>query len=402
MLEVIAEYASERLLSSESSADSHALRQRHAEFFANFAAEAPAGLRGPDQVRWLERLESEHDNFRAALEWTIANDEAELAGRLAAGVWPFWRARGYFHEGRRRLASVLALRDAMPLASLAAILNGSGVLAILQSDYAAATSFLEQALDLFRALENQRGVAFALSNLGWVAHDCADVDRAAALFEESLRIRRGLHDTWGQASSILNLGMIAISRNDPAEAARLFDESARLFRGIGDSVSLAQALTNAGWALHLVGDYTRATQLFSESLALAQRLQDARRIADNLSNLGLMALYRGDYASARDLYADSFTVFVELDDKRGMAESLEGRAAVAAVQGHAREAARQFGLAAAFRESVGALLLPGDRARYDSAIAVAREQLEDREWNQAWQEGAQGAMEEEIARLRVS
>src|SRR5262249_37989054 len=91
MLEVIAAYAAERFADSDDAQHERALRLRHAQFFAELARDAPGGLRGPDQLRWLERLEAEHDNLRAALDWALQEREAALAGQLAAGVWPFWR-----------------------------------------------------------------------------------------------------------------------------------------------------------------------------------------------------------------------------------------------------------------------------------------------------------------------
>ena len=164
-------------------------------------------------------------------------------------------------------------------------------------------------------------------------------------------------------------------------------------------MSLAQALTNQGWALHLLGDYPRASALFSESLALGQRLQDSRGVAHNLTNLGLMALYRGEYGKARDLYTDSLSAFYELDDKRGIAESIEGLAAVAGVLGQPTDAARLFGVAASLRDAVGAPLLAGDRSRYESAVAVAREQVDEATWNHACERGRSVAFDDGVAKL---
>jgi len=126
MLEIVREYALERLAAS---VDEPGLRRRHAEFFATLAEQALAKLRGSDQLIWLQRLEADHANLRAALDWVLQTDDAELAGRLCAALWPFWRARGYFHEGRRWLLATLSLGSRVPPASRAAALNGAGVLA---------------------------------------------------------------------------------------------------------------------------------------------------------------------------------------------------------------------------------------------------------------------------------
>jgi hypothetical protein len=199
--------------------------------------------------------------------------------------------------------------------------------------------------------------------------------------------------------SVNNLGMIAVTRDEPRQAAALFAQSARLLEGVGDSINMAQALTNQGWARQLSGDYVGASRLFSRSLALAERFQDSRRVANNLASLALMAVYRGDYVSGGDLYTDSLTIFSELYERRGVAESLEGLAGVAALQHRAQEAARLFGLAEALRETASAPLLAGDRARYETALAAAREQLDEPAWSDAWQAGREADFDEEVARL---
>jgi len=399
MLEVVREYATEQMLLSEGPRQVESSRQSHAEFFAALADAAPDGLRSREQLSWIGRLELDHDNVRAALDWALHHRDAGLVGRLAAGIWPFWRAHGYFIEGSRWLDAALALGDELPKRSRASILNGAGALAILQADYQTASRRLEEALALYRELDDEREVASVLSNLGWAAHDSADVDRAEELFNASLRIRRRLGDTLEEANSVNNLGMIAVTRENPREAASLFAQSARLFEREGDSISMAQALTNQGWALQLLGDYAGASRLFSKSLALAEKFQDARRVANNLASLALMAVYRGDYATARDVFTDSLTIFTELHDRRGIAESLEGLAGVAGLQYRPDDAARLFGLAAALRESAGAPLLAGDRARYESALAAAREQLDEPAWSAAWQSGQEADFDEEVALL---
>ena len=198
MLEVIREYALEQMIESEGSSVLEDLHRAHAAHFAALADGAERALRGTDQVQWLDRLEAENPNFRAALAWSLQNREADLAGRLAAGLWPFWRARGYFREARGWLEATLDLGSLLPAASRAAVLNGAGVLAILYSNNQLATTLLDESRELYQALGDLSGVAFALNNLGWAAYDGADPERAEAFFAESLRLRRELGDTWGE------------------------------------------------------------------------------------------------------------------------------------------------------------------------------------------------------------
>jgi tetratricopeptide (TPR) repeat protein len=399
MLETIRAYALEQQAAPGGDADEQVLRKRHAAYFGGLARRARSELRGPDQIAWLQRLDADHDNLRAALEWALDHSDPELVGHLCADLWPFWRARGYFHEGRRWLAAALAVSAELPPTVRASMLVGAGVLALAQSDYSVATALLGQSRDLYGEVDDTQGVALALSMLGIAAHDTGDAQRANALFEDSLRLRRSIGDRWGEATALHNLGMTALGRGAIDDASKLFEDSAQLFRILGDWRGLAQALSNLGWTTHELGDFDRATLLFKESLDLGQRLEDARAVASNLSNLGLMALYRGDYTSAGDLYVDSLVAFNELGYGRGVAESLEGLAAVAGVSGRPRDAARLFGQAEMMREALGAPLLPADRSRYTATSTAAREQLDDEAWNAAWAEGRVLAIEDTLAML---
>jgi predicted ATPase/DNA-binding XRE family transcriptional regulator len=399
MLETIREYAFERLDDSSQAAERQALLRRLAGHFASFADQAQERLRGPQQMDWLQRLQADHDNLRAALGWAIDSGEAESAGRLCSALWPFWRVRGYFEEGRRWLSSALALGPSLPLEYRAGVLNGAGVLAILQNDYSRANTLLTEARDAYATLGDDSGLAFVLRNLGWIAQESGDYERAEALCTQSLGLSRQAGDRWGEAWFLNNLGMVALERDDPTQASTDFSDSAELFRRLGDGMGALQALTNLGWATQELGDYARATTLFSEGLSLAQRLEDARGVANNVSNLALMALYRADYAQASDLFADSLAAFSELGDRRGVAEALEGLAGLSGVQGKAEQAARLFGAAEALREAIGAPLLPHDRSRYTTTIEAAREQVDDDAWRRAWAAGRASSVEDLVASL---
>jgi predicted ATPase len=396
MLETIRVYAVERL---SAAGEVEVLRQRHADYFAELAERAVPGLKGAEQIAWLKRLEADHDNLRAALQWSLESAHDELAGRLCAAVWPFWQTRGYFHEARRWLAAALAPERHLPPPIRAAALNAAGVLAVNQNDYVLAEALLTEARDLYSALADSSGLAQAMNNLGWVAHECGDYQRAEALCIDGLTLRRALGEEWGAARSLNNLGMLGLERGDPRAAAELFAETLALCRRLGDARGSLQALTNLGWATQELGDYPRATTFFTEALAIAHTLADVRSVADNLSNLALMALYRADYARASELFSESLSVFYELGERRGVAEALEGLAGVSGVQARPEQAARLFGLAEMLRQSIGAPLLPHDQSRYTSTIAAAREQLEDEAWRRAWAEGRASTVEDAIASL---
>jgi predicted ATPase/DNA-binding XRE family transcriptional regulator len=386
MLEVIQEYAVEQWCQESDAAGRAAVERRHANYFATQADAAPAGVRGADQPRWLEYLDVELGNMRAALAWSLAHKETDLAGRLSAGLWPFWRARGLYHEGRRWLDQVLALDD-LAAGLRAAALNGAGVLALQQTDYATAHQHLEASRAAYLGLSDRFGEALATSNFGWLARNRGDMDLAHTLFDSSLRTRREIGDRWGEAWSLLNLGVVALDRSDLPQARALLGQSVDLFRVVGDRAGLLQAIHNLGNVVQELGDYAQARLHFTESLDLARAFDDARGVANSLGDLGVISLYTGDYATAAEQFSDTLSMYDRLGDRRNVVGCIEGLAGVAAVSGRPLEAARLFGLAAAQRESLGAPLLAGDRSRYESTLAAAREQLDDEAWTTAWAEG---------------
>jgi predicted ATPase/DNA-binding XRE family transcriptional regulator/Tfp pilus assembly protein PilF len=392
MLETIREYAQQHLGNGE---DAH-LRQRHARYFARVARRVPDRLRGPEQSVCLAELDIQSDDFRGALEWALIAADAETAGALAAGLWPFWRARGRHAEGRRWLAATLDLGESLPPGLRAAVANGAGVLALLQGDYAEARRWLEDSRQLSTRLADTTALAHALSNLGWLAHDAGSPNEAERLFQDSLTLRRDAGDRWGEAWSLLNLGMIALERGNLNDARARFTASSSLFGSLQDAVGSAQALSNLGWAVQEAGDYDTATDLFAESLSLARRLDDPRAVANNLSNLALMVLYRGDYARANDLFVEALASFRDLGDRRGIAETLEGLGGLAALQAAPARAARLFGAADVLREQTGSPLLPSEASRYDVLVKTARDQIDHNVWSEAWAEGRAAALDDVV------
>jgi predicted ATPase len=394
MLETIREYALEHLGAASDGAE--AVHRRHAEYFASYAELAERQLRSDGQIRWLAWLDAERANMHAAIGWALEHAGAEIAGRICAALWPFWRARGSFYEARRWLKATLDLGTAVPAATRAAAFNGAGVLALFQNEYELAAGLLAESRDLYTTIGDMRGVAHALSNLGWLAHDRSHPHQAEWLFEDSLARRRAIGDTWGEGWSLNNLGMTALERGEPEAARARFEESAAIFRHLGDSMGSSQTICNLGWAIQELGEYEQATALFSESLALSRQLDDARGAAHNLSNLALMAMYRGSYQQAHDLFAESLGVFRDIGDRRGMAEALEGLAGAAGLEGAPEQAARLFGVAAALREAIGAPLLGADRSRYETTLTAARELLDEAAWERAWAEGRDTSTDEAI------
>ncbi len=382
MFETIREFALENLTGSE---ESGSMLRNHANFFLTLAEEGQRELTGPRQAAWLDRLEREHDNLRATLRWSVQGEEGELGLRLGAALWRFWHVRGYLSEGRDWLAKLSAAKSASPAARAKALI-GAGALAREQGDLASATAFLEESLTIRRELDDKKGIAGCLNNLGNVATDQSDYVGARALFEESLTIRREIGDRQGIADSLNNVGYVAQQQGDFTKARESYAESLMIRRELGDKLSVAQTLNNLGMVVQQQGEYHSAQEFFEESLTVCTELGNKVGVGQALNNLGIVARQKGDYEKARMLYKESLAMRRELGDKLGIAQSLNSLGVVARIQGEydkarafydeslavSREIGNKFSIAGTL-EDLGHLLCV--QADYDQAMARFTESL---------------------------
>jgi predicted ATPase/class 3 adenylate cyclase/Tfp pilus assembly protein PilF len=410
LLETIRQYGAEQLRDSGEGVE---LALRHHKWYVALAGQASAELAGADQGRWLDRLEREHDNLRAALNGLPAANELDAAMRLGAELARFWRIRGYLSEGRERLAALLAAaertageRSAETVANRAKVVIQAGALAYYQADYAAARMLYEEGVAIYRGLDRPIGLAAALNNLGNVAWVEGDLPAARALYEEGLELRRSAGDTPGVATSLNNLGMVAQYESDYASAQRLYEEALALRRTLGDPLEISDSLNNLGIVTYLLGELSRARTLYEESLAIKRDLGDKWGTAGLLSNLGFVTLRQGHPADAEPLCRESLSLRRELGDRNGIAEALEGLAGVAGARGEAVRAARLFGAAEALREAIGAPIPSGEQSEHDRLVATARTGADEAAFAVAWEEGRaltlEQAMDEADVRCQMS
>ena len=381
MLETLREYAGERL---QAGGEAEALRRRHAAYFVALAERAEPELGGAQQSVWLDRLEAEHDNLRAALRWALERREAVTALRLTAALAPFWGTRGYFGEGRRWLTAALAAGGQAPAAARAKALRGAGDLAWLQGDGGAAAALYDEELAVARRLGDTAATARALLNAGIVARSRGDFRQATGHFEESLRLSRALADPRGVAGATANLGVVAELQGDHQEATRRYTDALGLARQLGDTRWVAGLLANLGV---LQRDHARAGRLFEESLTLARAVADKRGIAAVLKAWASAARQAGDLARAAALYGEQLTLSHELGQNQNVAAGLEGMARVAGARSQEERAARLFGAAHALRRATGVPPSPQDEAARERAVAAVRARLGALAFEVAWAEG---------------
>ena len=348
MLETIREFALERL---DAEAETPRLQQLHAEYYVALAEREWPELRGPGQAAALRRLESEHANLRAAIAWACDQGEAELALRLAAFLWRFWWVRGLLSEGRRWLGMVLALPVEGFEDVRATVLEGAAALAWGQADAERAEAHAEEALELFRRVDDKRGVARALNHLGLVSQERGAYERARGFFDESGALARELGNERGYAVAVVNLGGLAL----------------------------------------IEGDYPRAREFSELGLRLHHEHDSRDGEAISLLNLGFAALEEGAVHEARTHLEKSCELFRELGFTEYHSFALEGLAGLAAAGNAPLEAARLLGRAEALREAADASLGPFERRLHETTLAAVREHLDAAALAEAWSEGRAAA-----------
>lgn len=351
MLDTIQQYARQKALES---GDAARVRARHLDFFVRLAEDAGSQLRSAEQLTWLNRLETEHDNLRTAGGWMQGSGETELGLRLAGALFWFWLLRGHANEGRRWLEQVLSLAgDSGRNRAHARALWAAGFLAIGQGDLAAGRSRLDESLALFAELGDQEGIANSLLGLGRAAYFQGDYAVARSLFEESLSLSRAAEYPWGSAQALYRLGMVNLIQGDYIQARPHFEESVRKFRDLGDRWGLSYSLSALGEEALRRGDYAIAHSVLEESLRIFQELGSKSGIAMSLSELGWLALSQGDYLAARSRLEESLALRQEMGYRVGMAIALNLLGDVALHQGNYQQAKMLIGKSLALRKELG-------------------------------------------------
>jgi tetratricopeptide (TPR) repeat protein len=258
-------------------------------------------LAGPDQGRWLDRLEREHDNLRAALAWSLENHQPELGLRLGSALEGFWRPRGYVKEGRAQLLRLLAEPGAaVPPAVRARGLSTAGLLTSVQGNREDAKAFYEESLAIWRRLEDRGGIATVLHHMGWMALNQWDVTAARHRAEETLALRRELGEPRGLADALVLMAEIRSQEGDLIRRRGLLGESITIWQALGDRVSATRGLASLAHCALDAGDLDTARSLYEAVLAAATELGDKPRMGWALFGLGEVAHSQQDFVVARD------------------------------------------------------------------------------------------------------
>jgi predicted ATPase/DNA-binding CsgD family transcriptional regulator len=355
MLEMIHEYARERLQESGEAKD---IQRQHAEYFLSLAERAAPEMRRAGYAYWSRRLKDEHNNFRAALAWSLGIGDAELGLKLARTLRDYWYYGGHSAEGLTWIQRALERAEKPQLIVRAQALNAAGWLSYELDEHVQGRIYNSEALALFRELKDEVNTAWALSFLG-----------------SQFRALPG----------------------GSKEALTLCEEGLAIFRRLEERPGIIWALNALGEMVRMDGDYERAGRAYEESLAMAREEGDKLRQALPLGNLGYVAQQAGDYERAEAAHLEGLALFLELENTRHIPQHLAILAGPVAAQGYLKKAARLLGASEGLLEKMGLVAQAADQVEIERYEAAVREQLDEATFEAAWSEGRAMSLEEAVA-----
>lgn len=350
MLEMIREFAYEQL---KASGELETLRRQHAAYYAELAERAEPELRLANQKYWFHLLETELDNVRAALEWSLESGDVTAASRMMSGTYLYWIVYGRQDEGIHWTQLLVTLVDEIAPEYQIRLLRSAALL-ILYRDCEAAKDLAQRAVAVARAGSDKRQIGWSL----WVLSTVLPSD---------------------------------------SEAEALAQEALVLLREVGDQPGLGLVYNSIGEHARLSGQDARAKSAYEQSLAIAERTGDARRQYYVLYNLAFVAQHEDDHQEAIRLIHQSLALCQDLGVPTDVAQELLALAGSLGALGQALRAAHLFGAAHAFLQCSGSLIDPGDQPEHDRNMAFVRAQLGEAAFEAAWAEGQEMTFDEAVS-----
>jgi predicted ATPase/DNA-binding SARP family transcriptional activator len=439
MSETIREYAREKLNATN---EGEKIRHRHLNYYLKLAHDAETKLHGPEQLIWFDTLELEHNNLRAALEWSLNGASAGAGMELAAALLEFWNMRAHWSDTRELVARLLAQPDpAGNNLARANVLLLAGMINRRLGDWQACRQYLEELITLARELgeAGKQPLALGLRYLSDILFDTDSV-KAESMVEEGLAIARSLGVQWVIARLLLEQGVFRGAKKNYSDAQKSLEEALSIWQSIGDKrnsaflmqaiaslfsrqhnyvaarqyadqsllfareirdrESMVQNLMALGEIARAEGKYDLAKRTQSEGLEIARELGQVSAIMLFLNNLGDIAVCEGDLGLAKTLLIEGVTFARQLKYQPGILCSLLGFAGALAVEKQARRAAQLLAVYATHIESGDMRYVrdinPADEKQYQHNLSRAHAQLDDATFNAAWEDGRAMTLEQAV------
>ena len=399
--ELVRQFAVEKLADA---GETTLVQDQHGAFYLTLAETAEPHLVEAEQVIWLVRLAEEHDNLRAVLRSSLDRGEVETAARIASALLRFWDRHNHHPEGCAWFTEIFAHPQAgsLPAEIRLKTLFAAGSLARRQDDLPQAAVWLEACLDLGQQQGDTGWQAIVLNSLGLLAQRQGKIDRAVALYEASLELGRTMGDQRTIVNALGNLGNIAVLQGDYERAYAFHAEGLTFSREHGDLHGIAADLNNLGLVAFHRQDYAQAAALQQECLTIYRQLGDQRGVLLALEDLGRIAHQTDDLAQARAYFQEGLALSQEVDDRVSTVQFLERLAWLAVAQGKPACAAHLWGAAEHQREVLNTPLVLNDLTDHEQRVHVAREQVNDRQFDQVWAAGRIRSLEQAVRYAQVN
>jgi len=389
MFETIREFALMRL---DERGERATIEAHHARFFLSLASAAERNLQGVEQVAWMQHLNAELYNLRAAFDWCLSpQGDVDLGLAAGAALWWFWWTSGLVGEGRRWLRDLIARATAAEhnyTNVFARAVLGYGILSFFAGDTEDALPQFERAHALGAAVGDTITAGYATFMIGTVMVLSGRAEGHAVLGEGHALLRSaGEPAIWHVGVTSLARALLTFERGDLDAAQQYADDGMAIFRQLGQPYGIGLAFNYQGDAARLRGDYATAMARYTAALPLLRQANAKSEIPAVLHNLGHVALAQGDAGRAQALFGEGLALHRAIGNRMGMVECLIGLAATATTQGEPVQAAMLLGAADVLLEELAAPLFAAEQAVYQHAAELARTALGLPAWEVAHRTG---------------
>jgi predicted ATPase/DNA-binding CsgD family transcriptional regulator len=396
LLETIRQYAEEKL---KASGEWSIIQDRFLKCFVQLTEETAPKLSGEFQLLWLNWLDNEYDNIRAALAWSQEGDQIEAGLRITVALYQFWRIRDYVEEGLNWSEQLLVqANDEISLIVRTNALTYSSLLAGIRGHTEEQLRYGDEAV-VFGAAAGEEGklaLAWALGAQGYAVRKAGDYLAAFTLGQREIQLLRELGDLYTLGLGLSLNSIAAMSLGKYEEAQTMLDEALPLLRESGNPYRIAMALNFTGDLARCKQNYDRAESAYQESIALLREIDALRDLASALHNLGHACLHLGDFERARALFDESMTVHQDQQNRLGMAECLLGYAALAIVGNSSAAGTRILSAAVAAGGQHITSEWEATRMEYEHYLARARASLTESEFQREQVAGRRLSLEQAV------
>jgi len=353
LLETVRQYAQEKLEATEAV---DKLKDQHLKFFADLANNIDSQVEGVDEVLWYRKFHLLHDNFRAALHWGLQHKNASYVYETCKSLASFWFVHGHMVEAQSWMLQALQQREGVPQDLQAEILLWAGNYTVDLGDNEAGRDLIQESMAISQEINDQNGIASALTNLGVATNNLGDLEGAKQIYEKAIHI----------------------------------------YQTMGEEKSIATALNNLGNVILEMGDLKQARRLFEESKSICKKFDIKQGLAIALDNLGTVSLKQDDLVSSRIHFSQCVKIYHDIGDKFGVANSFSGFSLLLEQEGQPKTAAQLQGACEKLLNSLHIPLEPAEKSDFDQLQKTLQKVLRHPVYQNAFEQGQQLSVDRAI------